>query len=184
MSNNLRVLDQVKAEALGVGSALHGQFVQMGDVRFDNKYPTHEPFRWRHARMSADSISDWVEFEGNKDSGWLPSEYLEAGILEIDRNRMNDVLCVHGGREAVAYKLGSTVMVGHSDKSPLFSRDPENSRNRQVAMCIGKETLAATVGVWTYRNEFISAPAIVTKGNRIPTRQVPTWVTLVERMLA
>ena len=129
--------------------------------------------------MPADDIEDWVRFEGNKKSGRLPSDYLDAGILQIDESKMRDLISVRGGREAVAYRLGSAVMIGYAEHSTLFSNDPQDKTKRQVAMGIGKGELDATVGVWTWENQFATLQGLATKGRRMPTGNVPNWVTLV-----
>lgn len=179
MGNTISLHDRVFAEGLSVRSVLLGQVALIGDVGHNNKYPSKQRFRREHARIPADSISDWIEFEGNNKSGRFTGEEMEAGILKIDGLLLADLIAVRGGRQAIAYKRGSTVMVGYAEHSPLFSIDQQNENNRLVAVGIGRKALEITAGVWTWENQFATVPGIATKGPRMATGHVPTWVTLV-----
>ena len=138
MNRPIKLRDRLIAETLGVGSLLVGNKAHAGDVRGFVPASGKISFRWRHARIPTDSIENWASFEGNQSSGWTPPNYKEAGILLIDKQSLDEEQVKHGGKQAVAYALGTTVMIGYGQSPFLFAHNKMEEDRYIIAMGIGK----------------------------------------------
>lgn len=179
MRNLTNPIDRIVGEALGVGSRFKGDHAHIGFTHLDSTPPHQAAITWRHARIPADSISNWVSYPGQDESGRLPPNYNEFGVLNIDKQLLQDYLFVHGGRHAVAYALGSTVMVGVTLKTHMFSIERDDDANLQVAMGIGKKVLNATAGILKWDNTFVTGPDLISEGPRMARQELPVSLTQV-----
>ena len=144
--------------------------------------PTRRSFislRWQHARVPAEDITNWVEFPGDPEAGWLPRSYHKAGIILFDREKMDTARNEYGGEHAVAYALGSAVMYGISHEKEIFRQKKDDEANYAIAMGIGKGVLSAVPGIWTPDRGFF-APDVSARAEEIVlTDRIPVGIKQV-----
>jgi hypothetical protein len=125
------------------------------------KVPAYVAMSWFPGKLATNSIDNWLTFYGDMDSSRLPSGYKRAGIISFDKEPIDDEQYFYGGRHAVAFALGSAVMIGlaHNPEAEIFGSEPGNDKRYATAMRIGKGTLQATVGIWSDKKGFLAPPS-------------------------
>jgi hypothetical protein len=108
--------------------------------------PSYVPVRWQVANNPAQSVRDWVEFDGDPNSGRLPRNYASAGILCVDYEALDRLQDREGGKQAVAYSnsIGSVMVAAELPNG--FGR--KGLDEYRVGMRIGRRPLYATAGIW------------------------------------
>jgi hypothetical protein len=136
----------------------------------------HVSVRWRHARIAATSLTNTVTFEGLRDHTVLPCDFPEVGVIAISKEETDREQRDNGGIHAVAYALGSTVMVGVMEKREIFQILADEDQYA-VAMGIGHSDLIATSGLWSPDTKQLWTPetSIVDKG-RYAVGQQPSGI--------
>src|ERR1019366_8818813 len=76
------------------------------------KIASYKSVLWFPGHIATSSIDKWVTFAGDRDAGHLPSQYKRAGVIIFERAPIDDEYRQSGGRHAVAFALGSAVMIG------------------------------------------------------------------------
>ena len=173
----------VIAEALSICSAAINLLPD--EINFIGKsdMPSYRPLRWRHLRQTFDSQrGTWVSFDGLETSGRTPRNYTAAGIILIDRERMDALRLANratNDHDAVAYKLGTTVMIGKGPRNGILGLENERDEDYQVAMRIGRGTLVAQVGLQKNGQSYIPLGSGVRAGDILPVCDIPDTIPLI-----
>lgn len=183
----LAIHDSVMAEFLSLGSAISElthegkNFVGKADLA------SYKALRWRHLALPVGRVGgQWASYEGFRGSGVTPNKYGAAAIILVDRESMDAALRKHSAdhaQQAVAYRLGSAVMVGTSTDHKLLGLEHEDDADYKVAMRIGKGPLDAQVAIETHyygsKRLFLPLDKGVRSGPIIAIPEVPPSVPLV-----
>jgi len=177
----LKLQDRLMANALSAGSAVANILPEKLNFTVNNTAPSSTPVRWQHLGKPAEGIrADWVKHEGDETAGLLPRNFNLAAIILIDREEMDNRLSVNGSKPAVAYKLGSAVMLGHSSEYQILGLENPDDEDYRVAMGIGKGPLEAGAGVVfrggnSYYAGMMYDPLVkgVRQGSIVPIPEVP-----------
>jgi hypothetical protein len=141
---------------------------------------------WYVRNDSADSVPNWIEFEGDPDSGVIPRWYESAGIVGIDADIMEAECSAVRRRgltpvHAPAYRVGSAVVFGVMQHRTEFARTADGSQF-QFAGRIGRSKAELGAGIVILEHmRFFQAP-VGLKNNgqmKIPLLPGPDTVTLV-----
>ena len=177
MSENKRNFkDLTIAHALSAGSYLPGATKING-----SDSPNHISTRWHVAKEAANDIKGWVAFEPNRAAGRTPRQYPEAGVISVGYRDLEQFVDYFDEAEreakyAVAYKLGTAVMVGTMPEDQTFGRSTDRY---QVAMRIGSGVLEATAGVWLPDSRSLVVPQDGARADgRMPVSEVPQSIPL------
>ena len=179
--------DGAAAELLTFGSAVTSLLPERANFIGKADTPSYTPVRWHHLRKPAESVGgQWVSYEGIGSAGNTPRNYAAAAIILVDRETMDAALRGHDEdnmHPAVAYKLGTAVMVGASSKYKILGLEHEDDPDYKVAMRIGKGPLDAQVAIETQyvgkRRLYLPLEEGVRAGPVMPIAEVPDTVPLV-----
>ena len=156
--------DHLKAGILSAASAVvHSS--QALEQRFMNPgVPNYEGLRWRRSYANAASI-DWVEVPAYEASGNLAKDYQQSAVLtstvdNLSRLRADFSCNDELPRDAVAYRLGTAVMVGVFNAGQYFGLHPAERDVEMVAFGVGKGVLNASMGIWTLGHDFVPSPNV------------------------
>lgn len=157
------------ADMLDMGSAITERWPRVGKlIGGAPNVRSYTPVRWRHARMAVVADGDWAEFEAAPESGKTPRNYRMAAILNVDSQKLDRAQEYYGGTHAVAYALGTAIMVGVMPENKSFSTESEPDEAYAVAMRIGRGVLRATAGLW------LSEGAIIVPAGSVHKAPIPT----------
>jgi hypothetical protein len=165
-------LDRSRAE---VQERLSALTVVLPTIRKVNEQKQeHVSVQWLHARKRAETITNWRVYPGIRTAGRTPKGYPEAAIIALSKAETDAEQARRDGSvHAVAYKLGSTVMVGAMLDQEIFGIE-DNNRCYRVAMGIGKDALTVTAGLWTSETRELWVPnAVIEDGGRVSADAVP-----------
>ncbi len=167
--------DYARAELIDVMSGVVTRFPSLRHISENLDSPSHVSARWRHSSVPAAAITNWVSYAGIAESGRRPKDYPEAAILGISKEEVDAYAAEHGGQHAVAYVLGSRVIIGTMLEDEIFGVSEDGEQYR-VAMGIGKGVLQATAGLYLPHKRLWVPSAPIEDMGRMPADQVPVTV--------
>lgn len=129
------------------------------------------PVRWKHIPTN-NPDSEWLTFDGRNDSGQiLPKNFKAVAELSADKTVVEDLVSLGQVRPAIAYKLGTTMMVGFNDENPnnLFTVSTDTPHRMRIGMRVGRDALQAAIGVYNPVSDvFVTLHDDYSRGEIIP----------------
>jgi hypothetical protein len=124
-------------------------------------------------------VRDWAEFKGDPGAGSIPSRYRKAAVLTLDKTVQDERQKMRGGQHAVAFALGTAVMVGALPEGQTFGQDPEDDERYMVSLRIGRDALRATAGLWSSGCLLEVPKGTLVDKSELPVEHVPDYMPLV-----
>jgi len=183
----MKLKDSLQAKALSAGSAVANRFSPEMNVVGRLPSPNHIPLRWRHLPIdAAASYGQWANFDPADRDAVLPSKFKLAAIIRVDRATFDhDREWSPSSPQAIAYRLGTTVMFGVSKHNQdILGLAHDQAEDYEIAMGLGSGPLDAQVGIAVplgKRRDWLFRPLHdgVRPGPVIPIIELPEYIPLV-----
>lgn len=180
MTTQIALRDRLMADALSAGSAVAELFPWLGTAVGHQNKPPQLAARWRHANLASQTVDSWQSFEGSHLSSRMPRGYPRVALIAIEKTVLDEFQASLGGQQAVAYALGSTVMVGTVEKQTRFLGDyPDDPSRYAVGMRIGQGPLHAAIALRTGTGDVVVPPVGMSSGQAYELAEWPSSVPLV-----
>lgn len=176
-NSKVSLSDHLTAGVLSAASSITHRFPGLEHALMKPDVVKFVPVRWHRLPLSATDL-DWVSADGHGKSGRLPKKYLRSAVISADVWSSDCSMSQSPLRPAVAYRLGSAVVVGVLDNENTFGVAPDDPNRDVVAMGIGKGVLDAAMGLWTPDREFIPASDVRMDGT-YPNQELPAYIPRV-----
>ena len=167
-------------ELLSAGSAALNRIPEGLDFFTRKPVESSVQVRWRHLNKHPDEIDqEWVHHDG-VGAGVLPRNFKYAQILLVDKDVLASNLDLRPGRIAVTYRLGSTVMMGSSERMELiYGSASVSAPDYQIAMGLGNGALDAGVGIHLAPDVYHGFTTGLRAGEVVPIQELPPYTPLV-----
>lgn len=147
------------------------------DLETERELP-YVPVSWYLARNSVNALRGWEEIDGFEESGLRPAHYRRAAIMGIEQDVMDDLQVREGGEHALAYALGSAVMVAALPDG--FGYESDDPGRYKVADRVGKGMLLTVPGLWIAdERRIVTSEEALHVVRVVPTEEVPSTVPML-----